>query len=413
MGFSAVAQLPNRLPVYPQQYFRNPLDIPALLAGNFGECRPNHFHSGIDIKTKGEENYPVFAAADGYVSRIKMESGGFGHGLYITHPNGYTTLYAHLNDFAPAIQQYVHRLQYEKKSWAIDVDLPATMFPVKQGQLIAYSGNTGGSTAPHLHFEIRDTKTEHPLNPLLFGLPVADHKPPVLKQVAFYQGSVYETSPTLVPLKSTAGGYLPVKTIRRRPVVYDTVLLPAGNTRIAFNADDYMDESDNQLTFLTADLLIDDSPQVKLTLNDIGYDESRYINAYVDYKTKKQRGPWLQCFFQLPGNHLDRIYQFANAGRGNIQLQSGSTHKVTIILTDCSGNSCKSVCYIKATNAVAAPKANALGTPFLAGRNNELNDNNISFVLDDKQLYDNINFVYMHTRPEAGGYSERYQLHNA
>src|SRR4051812_21873328 len=146
-------------PDYPQDYFRNPLDMPILLAGNFGECRPGHFHSGMDIKTAGVENKPVYATADGYVSRIKMEPGGFGHALYITHPNGYTTLYAHLNDFIPALQQRVRQQQYAKESWTVDIQLQPGQFPVKQGDQIAWSGNTGGSTAPHLHFEIRDTKT--------------------------------------------------------------------------------------------------------------------------------------------------------------------------------------------------------------------------------------------------------------
>jgi hypothetical protein len=117
---------------YPKNYFRNPLGIPILLAGNFGECRPNHFHSGIDIKTMGRENFPVFAAADGYISRIKMEKGGFGHALYVTHPNGFTTLYAHLNDFIPAVQRYTKRMQYEKESWAVDLQLNADQFPVNR-----------------------------------------------------------------------------------------------------------------------------------------------------------------------------------------------------------------------------------------------------------------------------------------
>src|SRR5438128_4590507 len=108
-------------PAYPQGYFRNPLSIPILLAGNFGECRPGHFHSGIDIKTLGHENEPVYAAADGYVSRIKMEPGGFGHGIYITHPNGYTTLYAHLNNFVPKLQARVRAAQYAKESWTVDL----------------------------------------------------------------------------------------------------------------------------------------------------------------------------------------------------------------------------------------------------------------------------------------------------
>ena len=103
--FVSAQQKPSANSDYPQDYFRNPLDIPILLAGNFGECRPGHFHSGVDIKTLGKENEPVHAAADGYISRVKMEKGGFGHGLYIIHPNGYTTLYAHLDDFMPALQK--------------------------------------------------------------------------------------------------------------------------------------------------------------------------------------------------------------------------------------------------------------------------------------------------------------------
>jgi murein DD-endopeptidase MepM/ murein hydrolase activator NlpD len=164
---------------YPTNYFRNPLSIPIYLAGNFGECRPNHFHSGIDIKTLGKENLPVHAAASGYVSRIKLDAVGFGHAIYITHPNGFTTLYAHLNNFEPHLQAFVKAQQYVQKKWNIDVTLKPDQFPVSQGEFIAYSGNTGSSTAPHLHFEIRNTLSEHPLNPMLFGLPIADTVAPV------------------------------------------------------------------------------------------------------------------------------------------------------------------------------------------------------------------------------------------
>ena len=164
MGIATYAQN-----TYPLNYFTNPLSIPIFLAGNFGECRANHFHSGIDIKTLGKENMPVHAAASGYVSRIKLDAVGFGHAIYITHPNGFTTLYAHLNDFAPALQKFVKQQQYAQKKWNIDVTLNPNQFPVRQGQFIAYSGNTGSSTAPHLHFEIRNTLSEHPLNPMLFG----------------------------------------------------------------------------------------------------------------------------------------------------------------------------------------------------------------------------------------------------
>src|SRR5689334_9775979 len=140
--------------IYPRDYFRDPLDIPIQLVSNFGELRTNHFHMGLDIRTQGRENLPVHAAAEGYISRIKIEKGGFGNAIYINHPNGYTTLYAHLNSFYPELYNYIKTKEYKEEKWEQDFDLPATLFPVKKGQLIALSGNTGASEGPHLHFEI-------------------------------------------------------------------------------------------------------------------------------------------------------------------------------------------------------------------------------------------------------------------
>src|SRR4051812_39094037 len=156
---------------YPQDYFRNPLNIPLQLVANFGEIRANHWHMGLDIRTQQKVNLPVYAAADGYVSRVSVEPGGFGQAIYINHPNGYTTVYGHLNSFFPALAAYVKEQQYAKESWAINLILTPDLFPVKKGMLIARSGSTGASEGPHVHFEIRDTKTENCLNPLLFNFP--------------------------------------------------------------------------------------------------------------------------------------------------------------------------------------------------------------------------------------------------
>ena len=152
------------IPSYPKGYFRNPLTVPITLAGNFGECRPGHFHSGIDIRTNGVENLPVFAAADGYISRIKTEKGGFGHAIYITHPNGYTTLYAHLNKFYAPLQKHLRKLQYEKEKWDLDINFTPDKFPVKKGQQIAFSGNTGASAAPRPP-STGDRRASHPRRP--------------------------------------------------------------------------------------------------------------------------------------------------------------------------------------------------------------------------------------------------------
>ena len=391
-------------PLYPQAYFRNPLDIPIFLAGNFGECRPGHFHSGVDIKTLGKEGQPVHAAADGYISRIKMEKGGFGHGIYITHPNGYTTLYAHLNDFIPALQKYVKKEQYEQKRWDVDILFRPDQFPVKKGQQIAWSGNTGASTAPHLHFEIRNTKTEHPLNPELFGLPVIDHLPPVPAEVAIYNmsTSIYEQTPVLVTLKKQSGGYA---------VAGDTVNTDAGMAGIGVNIYDFMEGSDNTIAYLNAKLYMDDSLQSELNLDNIGYDETRYINAFADYKTKELQHKWIQCFFKLPGNHLDSIYRFLNSNNGSLNVTDKAIHKVRIVFTDDRSNSTVVSFYLKPRDHVAPPLG-VQGMKFNANQSNTFSDPNVSFTLDNKQLYDNINFIFARI-PYAKACSDKYQLHYA
>jgi murein DD-endopeptidase MepM/ murein hydrolase activator NlpD len=171
---------------YPKGYFRYPLDIPPKLNANFGEMRPNHFHMGLDLYTNKRENLPVYAAADGYIARVKIESGGFGHALYIAHPNGYTTLYAHMNAFLPEVEAWIKAAQYKKESWSVELEATPDQFPVRKGQVVGQSGNTGASQGPHVHFEIRETKTDKCLNPLLFGFSIPDNVPPDISRLAIY-----------------------------------------------------------------------------------------------------------------------------------------------------------------------------------------------------------------------------------
>ena len=154
---------------YPQDYFRNPLDITLVLSGSFAELRSNHFHSGLDIKTQQKQGLKVYTAADGYVSRIKVSHFGYGKALYITHPNGYTTVYAHLKKFSPKIEAYVKKRQYEKESYEVEFFPNTDELLISRDEIVAFSGNTGGSGGPHLHFEIRDN-AERPINPMLFGI---------------------------------------------------------------------------------------------------------------------------------------------------------------------------------------------------------------------------------------------------
>ena len=167
-------------PDYKSLGFIKPLNLPLRISGNFCEVRSNHFHSGIDFKTNGTIGHPIYAVADGYVSRIKISPYGYGKALYITHPNGFTTVYAHLSEFEDSIGAYVKRQQYKNKKFSIDIYPPKGKLMLSQGQEIAKSGNTGGSSGPHLHFEIRETESEMPVNPLLFKMGIKDTITPII-----------------------------------------------------------------------------------------------------------------------------------------------------------------------------------------------------------------------------------------
>ncbi|MBS1616413.1 MAG: M23 family metallopeptidase [Bacteroidetes bacterium] len=389
-------------PQYPQGYFRNPLRIPIILAGNFGECRPGHFHSGLDIKTGGHENEPVFAAADGYVSRIKMQPGGFGHAIYITHPNGYTTLYAHLNDFMPKLQQYLRQQQYARESWTLDLSLSPEQFPVKKGEQIAWSGNTGGSTAPHLHFEIRDTKTEHPLNPELFGFEIHDDLPPVLKRLALYdlRQGIYDTQPELFPLRKKKDLYAPAS---------DSLTIHSGTIGIALQTDDYMPGSRNTLAPYEATWYLDGALQGRIRLDDIGYDRTRYLHAYADYSTHETKGFWLQCLFRLPGNRLEQIYSSLNPERGMLQLRDEAYHQLRVGVRDAMGNKSELLFYLRSQLLPIKP---ACAVPAQPNESNRFETADARCVLDATELYDQA-CISMSARPDSNMLSKRIQIGEA
>ncbi len=398
----------NNTTNYPKDYFRNPLDIPILLAGNFGECRPNHFHSGIDIKTEGKENLPVHAAADGYISRIKLESGGFGHAIYITHPNGYTTLYAHLNNFMPKLQDYVKQEQYKNESWQSDINFQPDQFPVMKGDLIAWSGNTGASTAPHLHFEIRNTQTEHPLNPLLFGMPVTDNIAPKMKRIAIYdmKRPLWDQVPQIITLQKKGDIYT---------TTTDTVVSLTDQAGIAIEADDYMNGSDNTLTYYTATLFMNDAQIINIRLDNIGYDETRYMHAFIDYKLKKEKNAWFQCLFQVEGNYLNSIYEYVSeyrkqAEKGKLAFPANSSKNIRVELTDAQGNKTLLSFYMKYKTPVDYPETTCdVKHHFPVAKSNYFSTTNFAFVLPEKSLYEHICFNYKKT-PDMNSYSDRYEI---
>src|SRR5476651_1446445 len=196
---------------YPQNIFRYPLDLPPSTAGSFGELRPMHFHSGLDFKTQQRIGFPVHAPFDGYISRLKIQFGGFGRAVYITHPNGYTTVYGHLDHLAPALADIIKQEQAKQQKYEVDFNLVPQAFPLKKDDVFAWSGNAGASGGPHLHFEIRDTKTEETINPQLFGLTIPDKIAPTITGVSVYQlnGHPFDenTPRQSFPVRGMAGSY--------------------------------------------------------------------------------------------------------------------------------------------------------------------------------------------------------------
>jgi hypothetical protein len=405
IGFSL--SLPAQPDPLPKYYFRNPLGIPMELTANFGELRSDHWHMGLDFRTNQKENLPVYAAAEGYIASIGIRPESFGRFLIINHPNGLSTLYGHLNDFFPELEQYVTEQQYKQESWAIELNFTKNQFPVSKGQFIAYSGNTGGSQGPHLHFEIFDTKTEKRLNPLLFGLPFSDDVPPALIKLAIYDRSrsTYAQSPLIFSLKKTDSGYI----IPKVPVI------KTGLNRISFaiQAYDRMSNSNNPDGIYSAKLYLDDESQIQFVLDSISYDETVYINAQVDYKYRANGGAWLQHLSQLPGDHGVAYKQIR--GDGVIDLTDTGIHSVTIEVKDARNNVSQLNFSIQHDDSLSTMLILGYGNPFLIPNQvNEVKRPGFEMYLPGTTLYDTVQLLYFRNNSSsANSVSALYQVNDA
>lgn len=371
---------------YPQGYFRNPLNIPMQLSGNFGELRANHYHMGLDLKTQAKENLPVYAAADGFVTRIKIEPFGFGRAIYVQHPNGYTTLYAHLNNFNTPLENWVKQQQYQQKSWAVYLEVPAGLFPVKKGDFLANSGNTGGSQAPHLHFEIRETASDINLNPALFGFPITDNTRPAVLRLAIFDRtrSTYEQNPRLIAVKASAAG------------VYSTVppLISVTWPRISFGIGTYDTQtgSSNRNGVFESRLLVDEEPVIGFQMDNISYNDTRYLNAHIDYRTRAGRSIWLQHLSELPG-YTNSIYR-KTGGNGVLELSDGQPRNVRIETKDAEGNLTVVRFKVQYTGSTAPAAINLPGKMFYPQMVDGFESAACEFYLGERSLYDSVRIQY-------------------
>lgn len=315
---------------YPTDVFRAPMDIPIILSGTFGELRSNHFHSGIDIKTEQRQGVPVLAIADGTVSRIKISHWGYGKALYIAHPNGYTSVYAHLQKFSPEIEAYVKKIQYQKRSYEVEIFPDISEVKVQQGTLIAYSGNTGGSAGPHLHFEIRKSANEIPTNPLLYGMDIRDATDPTL--LAAYAYPLSEDAQV-----NQSQGKMKLKYSRQADGSYlaDKVTA-AGLIGFGVNAFDRQDLAANQNGAFALKQIVNGKVYTEFDFESFSFPESRYINTLIDYAHYGTYQERIQKLFKDSGNLLGIYRNLYNDGK--LEVNEGLTYNVEIQIIDLAGN---------------------------------------------------------------------------
>ena len=326
-SFSVFAQVE-----YPKDYFRSPLDIPMQLSGNFGELRPNHFHAGFDLKTQQREGLNVYAVADGYVSRIKISTFGNGKAIYINHPNGYTSVYGHLKTANGDIEKYIKNTHYKEKSFEIEMFFKPDEMTVKKGQIIGFSGNTGSSEGPHLHFEFRDSKTEFVINPMLFGFDkfIKDTKKPTVSGVYVYPLDAKTTvnrakRPLMLNLSLQKDGtYLSEKVV--------------SNGAIGFGVSTYDtdDVSFNNNGVYKVQSFFNGKPNFGYDFNTYSFDEMRYINALVDYSRYKKLQQRVQKLYMKTPYNLSIIK--ADSNNGVLQVSPNVTSLYRIEVSDFFGN---------------------------------------------------------------------------
>ena len=315
----------------PKDYFSKPLEIPILLSGTFGELRSNHFHAGLDIKTKGRVGFPVKASAEGYIGRIKVQHFGYGKALYVYHPNGYQTVYAHLNEFNDEIEAFVKKQQYKKESYEIELFPGENELKVTQEDIIAFSGNSGSSGGPHLHFEIRDHKSR-PMNPFLFGFEdVQDTKAPRIVRLHAY------------PLSKDAhvnnkNQRQQIRLVQQDDGDYISETIEAfGKIGFGIDAYDQFDLSYNKNGIYAVETKLNGNLIFETTFNKFSFYESRYINRMIDFEYLKVNKRKIQKLFIEPNNPLSVYENVVDDGILNLNKDS-INHKVDIEIRDFKNN---------------------------------------------------------------------------
>ncbi len=383
---------------YPQGYFRSPLGIPHQASGTFGELRSTHFHAGDDYRTQQRVGLPLFAVAEGYVSRVRVQIGGGGNAVYIDHPNGYTSVYLHMHEFNATLATIVKAKQYELQRYDVDIPLEAGQVSLQKGDRIGLAGNSGSSQGPHLHFEIRDTQTENPLNPQLFGLVFPDNVPPTIHGFTVYDlgdEPFSEHTPRRHRSPQGTGEVIPVN--GRFGLGINTV---DRHTGTSFNNGVY-----------SIELLLDDKPVSTVLFEELSFATSRAIHSYVDYPHYILKKARIQKSFKDPNNPIAIFHVLA--GDGSITLTDEQVHTLTYRVRDVHGNTRTLSFNVRNTPGFKPDRKRAPGTAmFRYDRENTYNAEHIELVMPPNALYDHLHFNYHQGAKPAGGYSMIQHVHN-
>jgi len=389
--------------------FQSPLNIPLSLSSNYGELRVAHFHAGIDFKTQGVTGKPVFAACNGYVSRIKVQRGGYGKALYITHLNGYTTVYVHLDKYVPEIEEFVINSQYSRKSYEIELFPSKDHFIIEKGELIGYSGNTGYSFGPHLHFEIRKTVGQIPVNPLKFNLSVEDNIRPEF--ISLYSYSY----PTEEPVAMGGSERQFFSVIKRNDSTYivDQIIECLDNY-IGFGAEvyDFLNGSSNRCGIYLLQMKVDDIPRFMFQIDAISFANSRYADAHMDFELKTEEGRSVHRLFTLPNNLLP-IYSPA-LENGLLYFADDSVHKCEIIALDAYGNQSSLVFSCKAVrNRSVLFTPTDISTLLSWKKGGSFSIDNFTISIPPKALYQDIYFSAEKIAGDGDLHSDTFKVHKS
>lgn len=401
-------------------YFRAPMDGRLLPSANFAETRTNHLHSGVDIKTGGVEGKPVYAAADGYIARIGIAPRGFGRVLYINHPNGTTTVYAHLQRFTPAVEKYVTAQRYKQKKHAIDLYLNGETFPVTKGELIGYSGNSGSSQGPHLHYEVRDAATQNPINPVTHKVvSMKDDIAPTIVRLHYVEVDTVRG----VPLNAAPRAIAVAKGADNRYRLKDTTALVVGpRGYFVLEVTDRKNDSNNTMGVYRVGVTMDGQPLFGFTLDRFSYADTKYVNSLCHYNMQRgARNQFIRLALQA-GNRLPVFSKMTD--RGAMVLDDQGRHPVLIEVEDDSGNISTLSFDVRrrAGERKFYSEGDTAGTPVDYRKPFTAEVNGVRVTLPERVLYEDIFFTLREEENPAikGGntasvprYSPVYAIHDA